>query len=146
VRYALIVFLLAACEGDGLNGVADADLAFCVDVINNYRTMAGKPPLGRASDLERYAAEGASADGMSRVPHQHFRAGDAGVAAAENEFPFQSLRGWGTLEALIAGTTAQIWTENETSEPRRNLVGPYREVGCGLYTNGDEVTLVEDFR
>jgi hypothetical protein len=145
-KLAALLLLLAACGSGASSAATDADLSLCVDELNRYRAMAGKPALTRSASLEAYALAGAAQDGMAGVPHVHFRSDDAPVAAAENEFPFQSLSGAGSIANLIRSTTAAVWSENQTSAARATLLGPFTQVGCGVFQQRDEVTLVEDFR
>jgi len=42
-----------------------ADLAFCVDETNRYRTIRNRPALARSMALEAYAVEGARSDGLA---------------------------------------------------------------------------------
>ena len=39
-----------------------------------------------------------------------------------------------------------MWKQGEGGTHYRNLVGNYTELGCGIFVNGDEVTVVQAFR
>ncbi len=39
-----------------------------------------------------------------------------------------------------------MWTAGPSNEHYDVLAGPYSEVGCGLFVDGDEVSSAQDFR
>jgi hypothetical protein len=142
MRAALVAVLAAACGSGGT--AMDNTLAYCVDQVNDVRTDAGLAALTRSPDVEAYAAAGAAIDGSSRIPHKHFTDTlDAGVAAAELEIPQFSFRAWGGVEGVIAEGVRE---QSVSPSARMTLVGDYTQLGCGIYQDGDEVTVVEDFR
>jgi hypothetical protein len=121
-----------------------AELAFCRDEINRYRASASRPPLARSQALEDFATRGAEIDHTVRIPHHHFTmTNGGGTAAAETEILWW--RG-GTVRTVIQQGLAQMWQAGGQGTHYKVLVGPYTEVGCGLFINDGEVTVVQDFR
>ena len=118
-------------------------MIFCVTETNRYRATLGLKPLTRSSTLEAYAAVGAREDGLSGQHHQHFRrTSGGGVAVAENEF-------WGTnlaLHTLMVRSLADMWAEGPGGGHYENMRGPYTQLGCGVFVNGVDITVVQDFR
>lgn len=121
-----------------------AEVAFCADEINRYRASIGRRPLSRSDALETFAAAAARNDGTAYIAHQHFRAtnGD-GTAKAETEIPWW--RGF-PVAAVIQKGLAQMWQVGPQGSHYETLAGPYSEVGCGVFVNGSEVTVSQDFR
>jgi len=125
----------------------EAELQHCVDVINEYRATVGKGPLGRASDLEACASEGAQSDSATGSPHGHFisTGGCGGIAYAENECPDWPISMG--LIGIIDQCLAMMWDEGPGGGHYENMIGPYSSVGCGIYvTTGGGVWCVQDFR
>jgi uncharacterized protein YkwD len=121
-----------------------SELVFCVDETNRYRTSVNRPPLGRSGTLETYAAAGAQQDGVAHVAHQHFTTTNGGgIALAENEIPW-----WGSssVHTVIQQGLAVMWAEGPSGGHYQNIVGPYTQLGCGIFVNGSEITVVQDFR
>ena len=124
-----------------------ADLAFCVSETNRYRKLAGKPTLAQSSVLEAYAATGAQADAISRVPHSHFDGtSGGGVALAENELLAAGLALFGTVQEAMRQAIGAFYAEGPTGGHYQNLEGPYTQVGCGVYIANAVITFVQDFR
>ena len=121
-----------------------AELTLCVDEINRYRASVGRGTLLRSAALEDFATTAAHADGTAYLAHQHFRAtnGD-GTSRAETEILWW--RGF-SVNAVIQKGLAQMWQVGPQGEHYEILVGPYSEVGCGVFVNGSEVTVTQDFR
>jgi uncharacterized protein YkwD len=122
----------------------EADLVFCVTETNQYRATLGLAPLTRSGALEAYAAVGAREDGLAHVGHQHFRATNGGgIARAENEIPW-----WGgsSVHRVIEQGLSLMWAEGPGGGHFENMRGPYREVGCGVFVNGGEITVVQNLR
>jgi hypothetical protein len=148
---AAALALSAACIGppapSGRGATAtDSDLALCVSEANRYRSMVGRPAMGRSATLEAYAAEGAQQDAATRVAHQHFAAtGGGGVATAENEYTATGST-IGTIADVIRAGMAAMWAEGPKGEHYQNLVGPYASTGCGIYVDEIGMTWTEDFR
>jgi hypothetical protein len=123
------------------------ELARCVDRTNDYRRTVSKPPLRPSSALAAYAARAARHDGLAHRPHVYFERTDGGgLALAENLVPWWSLARRHTVMAIVDDGLALMWAEGPKGAHYRNMTGPYHELGCGLFVNGDEVTLVQAFR
>jgi len=41
---------------------------------------------------------------------------------------------------------AQMWAEGPSGSHYQIMTGKYVQVGCGIYMNGNEVTISQDFR
>ncbi len=41
---------------------------------------------------------------------------------------------------------AGMWAEGPGGGHYENMRGPYTEVGCGVFVNGVDITVVQDFR
>ena len=122
----------------------ESELTFCVTETNRYRTTLGLSPLTRSRSLEAYAAAGAQEDGLAHVAHQHFRSTNGGgVAFAENEIPWWSS---GSVQAVTQQGLAMMWAEGPGGGHYENMRGPYSQLGCGVFVNGGEITVVQDFR
>ena len=50
------------------------------------------------------------------------------------------------VRPVISKGLAQMWNAGPSGEHYPILSGPYTEVGCGVFVNGAEVTVVQDFR
>jgi hypothetical protein len=119
----------------------------CVEITNRYRAAVKAPALSVSAALEGYAADAARHDGLAHAPHAHFERTDGGgVALAENLVPWWSLARRHTVAAVVEDGLALMWAEGPKGAHRRNMAGPYTEVGCGFFVNGDEVTIVQAFR
>lgn len=121
-----------------------AELAFCADEVNRYRAHVSLPPLEQSSALETYAAESARVDGSTGQPHAHFlQTNGGGVALAETE-----LLGWSNLDvrAVIGRGLKLMWEEGPTGEHYPILVGPYSQIGCGVFVGNKRVTVTQSFR
>jgi hypothetical protein len=102
------------------------------------------PALNRSSDLDSFATLAAEHDGKSRVPHQYFRmTNGGGVATAENQLLLW--KGYAVGEVIRQGL-AQMWAEGPSGSHYQILIGAYTQIGCGIYTNGSEVNVSQDFR
>ena len=162
-RLALAAVLAAsasACEmtspsaPSGRTGVASAleseapafsaELAFCADEINRYRAGVGRSRLTRSETLEAFAAAAAENDGTSYIAHQFFKSRNGGgIVMAETEILWW--RGF-SVRTVIEKGLAQMWQVGPRGEHYEILVGPYSEVGCGVFVNGPEVTVTQSFR
>jgi hypothetical protein len=128
----------------GASSNLDASMSFCADEINRYRTKAGMAPVDRAADLEQFAATAAEHDGRSGVPHQYFRlTNGGGVATAENQLLLW--KGYAVNDVIRQGL-AQMWAEGPGGSHYQILLGKYGQVGCGIFMNGSEVNISQDFR
>ena len=120
----------------------DAELTFCVAETNRYRAMLGLPPVARSSALEAYAADGAREDGLAHAAHQHFRS-VRGIAFAENEIPWWRST---SVRTVMQQGLAMMWAEGPGGGHYENMRGRYTQLGCGVFVNGLEITIVQDFR
>ena len=125
-----------------------AEMSLCVQVTNEYRARVGKSPLRRSSVLEEYATAAARTDGTVKIAHHHARTTNLGnyTSKAENAILWWSLRYYGTVERIVRRGLEDMWKQGEGGSHYRNLVGSFTEVGCGVFVNGDEVTVVQAFR
>lgn len=122
----------------------DSTLSLCADEANRYRATVGLPALHRSSALEAFAAQAAEHDHGVGIPHQFFlKTNGGGVAKAENQLI--RWRGYGTNDVIKEGM-ANMWREGPGGSHYEVLTGKYTEVGCGVYTNGNEVSISQDFR
>jgi hypothetical protein len=120
------------------------EIAQCADEINRYRSLVGRPALRRSAALEAFAATAAQTDGTAHVAHQHFRVTNgSGIAMAETQILW-----WRdfAVKAVVQKGLAQMWQLGPGGEHYEILVGPYTEVGCGIFVNAGEVTISQDFR
>jgi len=122
-------------------------LQLCVDETNRYRARVGRPALARSAALESYAATAARNDGTAHVAHQYFkRTGGSGVASAENQMPWWPLGSSDSVGSEIQSALALMWAEGRGGGHYENMRGPYTQVGCGIFINGNEITVVQAFR
>ena len=154
---ALCLCLGADCGGRGSDNqpptgptpgpatVTDADLAQCVDTINAYRAAIRKPPMERDARLEQIAGRAAEQDYLAGDPYQHFAlTGGEGYANAENEI-ITSATQHGTLRDGINFGLKSFWNEGLSGGHYQNMV-KYSRLGCGVYIDGDNLSLAVDFR
>jgi hypothetical protein len=160
---ALACTLLVACGGDSggmMMTMVDAPanqsaLQFCVQETNRYRTTVPAPGAGapraqvtESTSLESYAATGAMYD-FTNGPHAHFQSnGGGGIAFAENECPQQG--NWtissGQDEKTVVGACLMaFYSEGPGGGHYENMMGNYGTLGCGLYSNGGKITIVQDY-
>jgi hypothetical protein len=145
-RFALTAFLLAACGGGrGDSGTDDAHQV-CVDETNRYRAMDGHGPVERDDALEAYADDGAEQDHHGG-PHDHFiQTQGGGIAFAENECPHWDLSfGDGDLDQLVRNCVKAFYDEGPGGGHYDNMMGDHRGLGCGIYIEGTDVTIVQDY-
>ena len=122
----------------------EADLAFCVTETSRYRAMIGLSPLTRSGTLEAYAAAGARQDGLAHKSHLHYKSANlAAKGIAENELPW-----WPgpSVRSVIEKGIATMWAEGPGGGHYENIRGPYSQLGCGVFVNGTEITVVQDFQ
>jgi uncharacterized protein YkwD len=121
----------------------ESELTFCVTETNRYRATLGLAALTRSSALEAYAAVGAREDGLAHAPHQHFRSTNGGgIASAENELQWRS----DSVHGVIQQGLALLWAEGPGGGHYENMRGRFTQLGCGVFVNGHEITVVQDFR
>ena len=121
-----------------------AELALCIDETNRYRASAGRPPLARSDALDNFAAEAARQDALIHQAHYYFKLTNGhGVSKAENEILW-----WRDLSIrdVVQQGIAQMWRSGPSGEHYDIIVGSYTQLGCGIYVNGGEVTVAQDFR
>ncbi len=136
-----------ADSNDG-SGRFEPDLVFCVDEVNRLRSTVGKPALKRSSMLERYAATAVRHDAAKRKAHDYFESshyGD-GLVRGENEALGWSLVVFGSVRGVIARSLAQMWQEGPRGDHYRNMTGDYTKIGCGIYVEGDAVSVAQAYR
>ena len=142
----MVALLAAGCGGDGTgDSGTDAAHRFCVDETNRYRTDNGRAAVTRSAELEAYADDGAAVDHFAS-PHDHFSStSGGGIAFAENECPHWNLAPGGDLSALVGACIAAFFSEGPGGGHYENMMGNYGTLGCGLYVDGDSVTIIQDF-
>lgn len=144
---ALLALTLAACSGDMDGGGSSSDLEFCVEETNRLRALEGRPPLAHSTELEEFATEAARIDTEMSSAHYHFsNTSGGGIAFAENECP--SFLGWrlmGDVRDTIAACLETFYSEGPGGGHYENMMGDYGSVGCGVYLDGDAITIVQDF-
>ena len=125
-----------------------AEVGLCVEETNKYRRLAGKAVLQRSGALEEYAAAAARTDGLAHTAHKHAHSTNLGngTARAENAILWWSVRYYGSVRQVIVRGLGEMWEQGAGGPHYRNLVGAFSEVGCGLFVNGEEVTVVQAFR
>lgn len=154
---ALLLSLVAiACSGApaapsqsaGASGAYAFEIGLCVQVTNQYRASIGKPALTRSTVLEEYATAAARTDGTVKTAHHHARTTNLGnyTAKAENAILWWSLRYYGTVESIVRRGLEDMWKQGDGGSHYKNIVGDFTETGCGIFVNGDEVTVVQAFR
>lgn len=160
VGVLLLVLVASACRGPLSSATApsatsdpgtpafSAETSLCVEQTNRYRASVGRAALKRSDVLEAYATAAARTDGLAHVAHQHARQTNLGngTSRAENAILWWSLRYYGTVQRIVKLGLADMWEQGEGGTHYRNLVGNYTEIGCGIFVNGDEVTVVQAFR
>jgi hypothetical protein len=65
------------------------------------------------------------------------------VAFAGNEGPWWRST---SVRAVIRDGLAFMWSEGPGGGHYENIRGPYMQVGCGVFVNGNEITVVQDHR
>lgn len=119
-------------------------LSLCVDEINRYRESVGRPALARSQALEDFAVAAVERDALAHTAHQHFlQTNGGGTAVAETEILWWQGMAVG---AVVQSGIAQMWQAGPSGEHYDILNGPYSEIGCGIFVNGTEVTVAQDFR
>jgi uncharacterized protein YkwD len=155
-RFALVGLLagvVAACGRGSLTSPSPssgtplnllANLSFCADEVNRYRASVGRALLTRSADLEAFAARAAQNDALAHQAHHWFATTNGGgMVAAENEILWW--QGFG-IRSVIQQGLQQMWQGGPTGEHYDIMVGEYSKIGCGIFVNGSEVTVAQDFR
>lgn len=121
-----------------------ADLSYCADEVNRYRATVGRPPLAVSSSLEAFAAEAAHVDGLAHQAHHFFAmTNGGGTSSAENEILWWV--GFG-VQSVIQQGLEQMWESGPAGEHYDIMTGAFSQIGCGIFVNGSEVTVAQDFR
>jgi uncharacterized protein YkwD len=129
-------------SGSTLN--LSANLSYCADEVNRYRASVGRDPLTRSADLEAFAARAAEDDGLLHQAHHWFATANGGrTATAENEILWW--QGYGVRSVIQQGLQ-QMWKGGPNGEHYDIMVGEFSQIGCGIFVNGSEVTVAQDFR
>lgn len=136
-----------SASSGGPASVADDELLFCVAETNRLRATLGAGAVTRSAEVEAYAAQAARADGTNATTHG-YTSGPNGpkVSFAENEVLRWPLARYGSIHGLITAAIAAFWNEGPGGGHYENMRGPWTRVGCGLFVDGDRVTLVQHFR
>lgn len=120
------------------------NLQFCADEINRYRARVGRPPLTRSDTLDSLAAEAVQYDVTAGAPHQFFlKTNGGGVATAETELLLW--RNYPVRNAIEQGL-AGMWAAGPSEPHYAVIIGPYTEVGCGVFVKGNEVSVAQEYR
>jgi hypothetical protein len=123
-------------------------VALCASETNRLRATVGKGPLARSPELEAYAAAAAKTDGLARTPHRHSQSTNHGngTATAENELLYWNLSRYESVENVVVQGLAQMWRQGAGGIHYENMTGDYRQVGCGVFVQGEDVSVVQAFR
>ena len=148
---AIAAGLLARCSNNPSspspaklpNGGTTADLTFCVTETNRYRAMVGRAALTESTSVETFAAAAAQSDTQTGVPHGYYNTHPPGFSA-ENEAPEWPVTS--SIQNTIAAAIAAFWSEGPGGAHYQNMIGPYSQLGCGLFAVGQSVTIVQDYR
>jgi hypothetical protein len=125
----------------------EEELQLCVDLVNQYRATVKQSRLKRSAELEAFAAKAAANDGLAHVGHQYFRrTHGGGVSHAENAIPWWPLASVGGVRAALEQGLQMMWDEGARGGHYRNMTARHSEVGCGIFVNHGEVTIVQEFR
>jgi uncharacterized protein YkwD len=126
----------------------EAEVALCVSETNRLRATVGKAALTRSDALEAYAAAAAETDGKARTPHQHSQATNrgSGLVAAENELLYWNLSFYKSVQNVILQGLGQMWRQGAGGIHYENMAGNYTQIGCGVFVQGDDVSVVQAFR
>ena len=148
---ALVLF---ACALDALSACGAPDpppyeeeLQRCVELVNQYRATVKRTPLKRSAALEAFAAKAAENDGVAHVGHQYLRrTKGGGVSFAENAIPWWPMSSVGGVRGALEQGLQIMWEEGPSGGHYRNMVARRSEIGCGIFVNRGEVTIVQEFR
>jgi uncharacterized protein YkwD len=144
---AMTALLALDARGPVAASPYSSDLEYCVAQTNQYRASIGRAALVQSVQLEAYAAAAAPHDMKARAAHHYFRKTSGGrVAFAENQIPGWPLPRFGSVREIIRSGLAMMWAEGRGGGHYDNLTGRYTQVGCGVFVDGDLVTVVQAFR
>jgi hypothetical protein len=68
------------------------------------------------------------------------------VSLAENEVIGWGMTEFATVQGVISESDRLFWAEGPAGGHYQNIVGPCTQVGCGVYVNGQAVTVTTEFR
>jgi hypothetical protein len=101
----------------------------------------------RDAELEKCALAGARSDHATRKPHDHFvRTAGCGISFAENEIPWWPMSYGGSVKGTIEAGLRDMYAEGPGGGHHDNMIGDYGSLGCGIHVEGDEITVVQNFR
>lgn len=124
-----------------------AEVQLCVDQTNVYRATLGLRPYAHSAALDAVAKTAAAFDGGVHVGHAYFlQTNGGGIAMAENEIPWWPMSLVGNVRQVVLEGLAGMWEEGPSGGHYRHMAGSFQELGCGIFVNGQEVTVVQDFR
>jgi hypothetical protein len=104
----------------------------------------GRAPLARSADLEAFAAQAAQSDGLAHQAHRFFATTNGGgMSRAENEILWWEGLG---VRTVIQEGLQQMWNIGPAGEHYDIMTGAFSQIGCGIFVNGSEVTVAQDFR
>lgn len=154
LRAIIVMIAITAAQGCGSSptepsGPTDpyaADRTFCLAETNRYRAMAGAAAVSRSDALDAYADTAARADGTSGTPHGYTTANNPGGRWAENEILRLQLSSFGSVQGVMRAGFTSFWNEGSGGPHYRNMTGSYSQLGCGIFVNGNDVTVVQHFR
>jgi uncharacterized protein YkwD len=117
-------------------------------MTNSFRASESRAALARAARLDTYAADAARHDATVREAHQYVKNTNFGngLVRAENELLWWPLSTYGNVRKVVEAGLSEMWNEGPNGEHRRNMLGDYREIGCGIFVDSGEVTLAQAFR
>jgi uncharacterized protein YkwD len=126
----------------------ESEVALCVSETNRLRATVGKSALARSEALEAYAAAAAQTDGTARMPHQHSAATNRGngLVMAENELLYWNLSYYRSVQNVVLQGLSQMWDQGTGGVHHDNMAGNYSQIGCGVFVQGDDVSVVQAFR
>ena len=128
-----------------VNGASLAsDVSFCVAETNRLRASVGLPALAQSPALEEFATAAAEHDHNVRTAHQWFGLTQGGgVSRSEIETLWWKNQ---AVRDVIKGGLGQMWRQGPGGTHYDIISGSFTETGCGIYVNGSEVTVAQEFR
>ena len=102
----------------------------------------------RSSTLETFAADGAKSDGVSNLPHHHVTTTPlpGNGQWGENEVLRWPYNLSPTVQGIIAQAIASFYSEGPGGGHYENIVGPFTQLGCGVYADDNGMTIIQDFQ
>jgi hypothetical protein len=120
------------------------ELSFCVAETNRLRGTMGLPALTESPVLEEFASAAAEHDANVKTAHQWFGLTQGGgVSRSEVETLWWKGQG---VHDVINGGLATMWRQGPGGTHYDILTKPWAETGCGVFVNGSEVTVAQEFR